>query len=64
MDQIFDRLDRFIRSNQCVFDFKSLDYPTEFQQHLITSYFNMTDLLKSQAEPDIVRLLHTSDKSL
>lgn len=61
---MFDSLDRFIRSSLCVFDFKSIDYPTEFQQHLITSYFAMVDLLKTHSQTDIVRLLHSSDRYL
>lgn len=64
MDQMLESLDAFIRSKKCVFDFKSIDYPSEFQQHLITSYFTKTDLLKTHSQTDIVRLLHSSEKYL
>lgn len=62
MDQMLAKLDSFIRSNSCAFEFKPIDYPSEFQQHLITNYFTMIDLLKTHSQTDIVRLLHSSEK--
>jgi len=47
-----------------VFDFKTIDYPTEFQQHLITNYFEMNNLLKTYAHNDVIRQLHTSERSM
>ena len=42
MDQMFQLLDEFINSDKCIFKFKTIDYPTSFQQRLITNYFTMT----------------------
>ena len=37
-----------------------MDYPSDIQQYLITAYFELTNLLKTSAHSDIVRLLHSS----
>ena len=64
MEQTFARLDRFISSPQCIFHFKPIDYPSQLQQHLISSYFTMTDLLRTQSSDDTAKLLNTSEKYL
>ena len=64
MEQTFARLDRFISSPHCIFQFKPIDYPSQLQQHLISSYFTMTDLLRTQSSDDTAKLLNTSEKYL
>jgi hypothetical protein len=60
MEPLFEQLERFSASHLCIFDFKSIDYPSNIQQHLITAYFEFTTLLKTTSHPEIVRLLHSS----
>jgi hypothetical protein len=41
MDLSFEKLDKFIDSAACIFQYKAMDYPTPLQQHLIVSYFEL-----------------------
>ena len=41
MELSFEKLDKFIASDNCIFQYKAIDYPTPLEQHLITSYFEL-----------------------
>ncbi len=61
MEPLLEQIERFSSSQLCIFDFKPIDYPSNIQQHLITAYFELASLLKNTSQPDIVRLLHSSN---
>ena len=60
MEHILEPLEKYIASNNCIFEFKSIDYPTDFQQHLLTNHYELNHLLKTYNHNDIIRQLHTS----
>ena len=60
----FDAFERFIQSPDCIFTFRSLDFPTPLQQKLILSYYDLKELV-ARDHNDIVRTLHAaSDRQL
>ena len=39
MEKQFIMIENFIKSNESIFNYTQIDYPTPLQQKLITSYF-------------------------